>query len=199
MPKSNRNKNAASAKLNPTQFLRQVKQRRWVMVVVLLVAGLAGIVADKQGWLLKDGGDLSRYDAKTFRVVKVIDGDTIDIDLPDGKYPTTRIRLWGIDTPEKANQQKQLAAQPFANDATEFTQKLCRDQQVTLQLESHRLRGNYGRLLAYVELPDGSMLNEQLLAAGLARADQRWGHRHSERFTFIEKQARHDKVGLWSK
>ena len=66
-----------------------------------------------------------------------------------------------------------------------------------LHLEPHRLRDRYDRLLAYVELPDGKLLNEEMLAAGLARADSRWPHRNSDRFKLIEAQARRDRLGLW--
>ena len=51
--------------------------------------------------LLKNN-DLQKYHEKIFTVVNVMDGDTIDIDIPDGKYDRTRIRLWGVDTPETA-------------------------------------------------------------------------------------------------
>ena len=46
--------------------------------------------------------DLGRYDRKSFTVVRVIDGDTLDIDIADstGNWKTTRVRLWGVDTPE---------------------------------------------------------------------------------------------------
>jgi len=44
--------------------------------------------------------DTEKYHGKTFTVSNVVDGDTIDIDVPDGEYEHTRIRLWGIDTPE---------------------------------------------------------------------------------------------------
>ena len=44
--------------------------------------------------------DLEKYHGKTFTTVNVIDGDTFDIDIPDGRSEHTRIRLLGIDTPE---------------------------------------------------------------------------------------------------
>ena len=44
--------------------------------------------------------DFDKYNQKEFTVVKVVDGDTLDIDIPDAQYKTTRIRLIGVDTPE---------------------------------------------------------------------------------------------------
>ena len=71
-------------------------------------------------------------------------------------------------------------------------------QVIKLTIEPHQLRGRFGRLLGFVELPDGTMLNEQLLIAGLARADDRFSHRFLERFALLELQAKRERVGLWA-
>jgi endonuclease YncB( thermonuclease family) len=65
-------------------------------------------------------------------------------------------------------------------------------------LEAHRTRGSYGRLLAYVELPEGGDLGAALLQAGLARADDRWPHARLDWYDRIERRARHEGVGIWS-
>ena len=166
---------------------------------MLLSVALA--VADRR-WLYR-GGALGRYDGRTFQVIRVIDGDTLDVDVPDAHAPrgpsaTTRVRLWGIDTPEVAKPDFNEPGEPFADAAADFTRNLCAGRHVTLHLESHRLRGRFGRVLAFVTLSDGTMLNERLLAAGLATADDRFSHRHFDRFALIEQQARHEKLGLWA-
>ncbi len=66
-----------------------------------------------------------------------------------------------------------------------------------VRLEAHRLRGRYGRLLAYIVLPDGTVLNERLLSEGLAQADDRWPHRDMDRYRQLEDQAKREKRGLW--
>lgn len=180
------------------QFLLRQRRRR-VAVTLVAVALLAGlIVADRSGWLLYAGDEVGEYDGRTFRVVRVIDGDTLDVAVPDGASPTTRIRLWGIDTPERARPNEGLAAQPFAEEATEMARRLAEGRDVLLMLEPHRVRGEYGRVLAYVTLPDGSMLNELLLLAGMARADNRWAHRHARRFELLQLQAQRQRLGVWS-
>ena len=70
-------------------------------------------------------------------------------------------------------------------------------REVVLYLESHRPRGTFGRILAHVELPDGSSLNEALLAAGLARVDERWPHALLGRYAQLERGARREGVGIW--
>jgi len=141
--------------------------------------------------------DFEKYHGKTFTVVKVIDGDTVDIDVPDGKYDHTRIRLWGIDTPETKHPEKGVMY--FGPEAAEFTTKLVLGKPVTVYLEEHRTRGYYGRLLAYVQLPDKSFLNKVLLSEGFAYADTRFRHSFYHKYKQLEAAARSQKKGLWEK
>jgi len=141
--------------------------------------------------------DFEKYHDKTFTVVKVVDGDTIDIDVPDGKYNHTRIRLWGIDTPETKN--PKLGVMYFGPQAAEFTTKLALGKQVTVYLEEHRTRGYYGRLLAYIQLPDRRFLNKVLLSEGFAYADLRFRHNFYNKYPQLEASARSRKKGLWEK
>lgn len=153
------------------------------------------ILLDRTGWLVYPGSDRARYDGQTFRVASVTDGDTLRLDTPDGDDATTRVRLWGINTPELSRDGK--PAEPYAQEATDRVGQLAFGLPVTLHLEPHRPRDRYGRVLGYITLPDGSVLNERLLSEGLARADDRWPHRHAERYARLEEQARHENRGLW--
>jgi len=140
--------------------------------------------------------DWKQYDAKTFTVVNIVDGDTIDIDIPDGKYAHTRIRLWGVDTPETKS--PKVAPMYFGKEASEFTTKTCTGKKVTIYLDrENRTRGYYGRLLAYVRLPDGKFLNEMLLSEGFAYADLRFKHSLYNKYKQLEAVARSRRKGLW--
>jgi len=147
--------------------------------------------------------DIEKYHTKTFTVVNVVDGDTIDIDIPDGKFNHTRIRLWGVDTPETKD--PDLPVQYFGPEATNFTTKLAlRKQapegQVTIYLDTTKhTRDKYDRLLAYVQLPDGRFLNEVLLSEGFAYADLRFRHSFYNKYQQLEAGARSLKKGLWEK
>jgi len=142
--------------------------------------------------------DFQKYHTKTFTVVNVVDGDTIDIDLPDGKDEHTRIRLWGIDTPETKN--PNVGVMYFGPQAAEFARKLVLGKPVTVYLdEGNNTRGKYGRLLAYVKLPNGGFLNEVLLTEGYAYADVRFRHSFYNRYKQLEASARSLKKGLWEK
>ncbi len=172
------------------------RQRRLLLVGVIIV--LVSLVVWDQGRDARraTGPDRSRYHDKTFQVVRVVDGDTLDIDSPDGQQKTTRIRLWGVDTPETRHPQKQ--EMHYGPEASAFTREMTLHQQVRILLEPYQqTRGKYGRLLAYVFLPDGSMLNERLLTQGYGYADPRFQHIYQQRFAQLHKQAQQAQRGLW--
>jgi endonuclease YncB( thermonuclease family) len=158
------------------------------------------IAADRNGWLLvRQSDELAHYNGLHAMVTRVIDGDTIVIDAPDTfkNTPETHVRLWGIDCPELAHFGK--PAEALGEEAKVLAQKLVEHKQVILRLESQRVRDSFGRLLAHVDAADGHNLNEALLEAGLARADDRWPHTMLVRYAQLEYAAKRKGVGLWVK
>ncbi len=138
---------------------------------------------------------MARYDGRRFHVVKVVDGDTLDVDAADGleNRPTTRIRLWGVDTPET----KHGPVSHFGPEAAAYTKSLTFGLQVRLRLLASQTRGKYRRLLAYVFLPDGRMLNLLLIEKGFGYADPRFDHPEKAAFAAAMKRARRERRGLW--
>jgi len=140
--------------------------------------------------------DQSRYHDRMFRVTRVVDGDTLDIEEPDGDKSVTRIRLWGVDTPEIGRGRVQ--GMHFGSEAAAFAEQTLSGRSVQVVLSPKRSRDKYGRLLAYVFLERGGpMFNELLLERGLAYADLRFRHHYADRFESVEKRARKDGAGLW--
>lgn len=119
----------------------------------------------------------------TGRVVRIIDGDTIEVLM--GQRPV-RVRLYGVDCPERS--------QAFGTAARRFTSELCFGQ--TVRLLSHGT-DRYGRLLADVVLADGRVVNQELVRAGLA-----WWYREfapeARELEALEQQARARRLGLWA-
>jgi micrococcal nuclease len=145
----------------------------------------------------RDSGDISKYHGRQFAVVKVVDGDTLDIDIPDGNYNHTRIRLWGIDTPETKD--PRTGPMYFGKEASDFATQKAIGKQVTIYLEKEKnSRDKYHRLLAYIQLPDGTFLNEVLLSEGYAYADLRFKHGLYNKYKQLESVARSQKKGLWA-
>jgi micrococcal nuclease len=141
--------------------------------------------------------DIQKYHGRQFSVVKVVDGDTLDIDIPDANYSHTRIRLWGVDTPETKD--PRTGPMYFGKEASDFAAKLAFGKQVTIYLEKDRkTRDKYHRLLAYIQLPDGTFLNEVLLSEGYAYADLRFKHGLYNKYKQLESVARSQKRGLWA-
>ena len=87
--------------------------------------------------------DTVKYHNKTFTVINVIDGDTIDINIPDNENEYTRIRLLGIDAPETSTENGPMY---FSRQATEFVQKLILGNNIRIYLDQeNHTRGKYGR------------------------------------------------------
>lgn len=164
-----------------------MRRRRWTWIAA--AAGLAALVAaDRAGLLLvRRPDDMAAYHGRTARVARVIDGATLEIEVPDAAHDRalTVVRLWGVDCQK-------------LREARELARELAGGEPVTLALEAHRTRGAFDRVLAHVELADGSSLNEALLAAGLARVDERWPHSLLERYAQLERAARRQGLGIWS-
>ena len=167
----------------------------------MMLAGMAliaaAVAADRVGLFGKTPpADLAKYHNHGFGVVRVIDGDTLDIDCPDGTYPHTRVRLWGVDTPETVKPESPV--EHFGPQATEFTRAAAEGKTVTLELERRTTRDKHGRLLAYVFLEDGQMLNRLLVEEGYGYADPRYEHRHSDEFARVQRRAVRERLGLWA-
>ena len=165
------------------------------MIALFLIVAIAAL--DHGVNLLPIDDDWHRYHEQRFEVLRVIDGDTIELRSPDGDRKTTRVRLWGVNTPEMGNTERNAPPEPFATEAAEFTTLATKGQHVTVHLQQHRLRGRYGRLLAYIELPDGRILNSELIEKGLSEHDDRWGHDQAEHYDRLEQQAREARKGIW--
>ena len=128
------------------------------------------------------------------RVIRVVDGDTIVIDY-HGK--SEKVRLLCVDTPESVHpDQKQNI--PKGKVASQYTEERLSGKSVDLEFEGRRLRGNYGRLLAYVFV-DGVNFNLELVRQGLSPYYTKYGYseRYDEDFKSAERQARKEGLGIW--
>jgi len=174
------------------------QRRRTGIIILCLLLAAVFIWLDRKSQ--RKPSDLEKYHAKTFTVVNVVDGDTIDINIPDSNQTHTRVRLWGVDTPE--TKEPNVPVQYFGPEATDSTTKLALAKLVTVYLDTPnctRDKEEYNRLLAYVQLPDGRFLNEVLVSEGFAYADLRFRHSFYNKYQQLEASARSLKKGLWEK
>ena len=116
----------------------------------------------------------SCYNFRVTEIVKVLDGDTIDvlIDLGFDLYKKERVRIAGVDTPEKRTrdlEEKELGihATNWLKEKLEST--LAGDDQLFIRTELVGGTGKYGRLLGWCYIGDSEVsLNEQMITEGYA-------------------------------
>ena len=121
-------------------------------------------------------------------VVRVIDGDTIELDRGE------RVRLIGVDAPESVDRRKPV--QCFSRESAAFLRKLLKGKPVRLRYGDIR-KDRYGRTLAYVFLKDGTHANEMLVQEGYAFAYVKYPFSFQDDFVRLERQARSSRKGLW--
>jgi micrococcal nuclease len=178
---------------------RRLPAFRRARVPVLVAALLAcGVLADRSGLFGRaPEPDRPRYHDRQVRVERVVDGDTLVLALPDplGGELHTRVRLWGVDTPETVHPDRPV--QHFGPEAGRRSRELAEGREVRLELLAGRTRDRHDRLLAYVFLPDGRMLNRVLIEEGFGYADPRFAHPRSSEFRRLQNAARDRRAGLW--
>ena len=117
----------------------------------------------------------SCYNFRVTEIVKVLDGDTIDvlIDLGFDLFKKERVRIAGVDTPEKRT--RDLEEKALGIDATNWFKKILEDtiggdgDELTIRTELVGGTGKYGRLLGWLYInEDAISLNEQMITEGYA-------------------------------
>ncbi len=168
-----------------------VSARRLILVVFALAVAAGGAAAggmlDRDGPGAGAGGDVGR-------VVKVVDGDTIHVQVGAVRE---KVRYIGVDTPETKDPRRPV--QCFGQKASDFNAGLVADERVRLVRDVEE-RDRYGRLLAYVyRVRDGLFVNAELARLGYAQPlsippDVRF----ADRFAALAREARAQGRGLWS-
>jgi endonuclease YncB( thermonuclease family) len=129
-----------------------------------------------------------------YNIKEFIDGDTVAVDM---NGTTEKIRFIGVDTPETHDPRK--AVQCFGVAAADFTKKTIGTQPVRLQADPiNTNRDRYNRLLRYIYLPDGTLVNAEIIKQGYGFAYTSFPFTKVDEFRQYQKQAREQKLGLWS-
>ena len=118
----------------------------------------------------------SCYNFRVTKITKVLDGDTIDvvIDLGFDLYKKERVRIAGVDTPEKRT--RNLEEKALGLDATDWLKDkhegaISGDDDLVIRTELVGGTGKYGRLLGWCYIGDSAVsLNEQMIEEGYAHA-----------------------------
>ena len=118
----------------------------------------------------------SCYNFRVTEINRVVDGDTIDvtIDLGFDLYKKERVRVAGIDTPEKRT--RDLEEKALGIDATNYLKEkledtIAGDEELTIRTELKGGMGKYGRLLGWLYIGEDSVsINETMINEGYAWA-----------------------------
>lgn len=166
------------------------------LVSLLLIIAVA--VAQQQGWIgpatkqVKQGVLTSQ--PGLYAVQRFVDGDTIVVDM---NGTTETVRFIGIDTPE--THKPNTPVQCYGPAAAAYTKNRIGTQRVRLVADSlNTNRDRYNRLLRYVYLPDGTNLDQELVAKGYAFAYLSFPFSKSDDFAAAQASAKAANKGLWS-
>jgi micrococcal nuclease len=152
----------------------------------------------------KCGHAQARVDAT---ILAVVDGDTLRVRLANDRE---LLRLIGLDTPEaRINKRAEKQAERNLTDTqtilnlgerakSAVTAMAPIGTRITIEFDTER-RDHYGRLLGYVYLPDGEMLNQKVLSMGYAKLlTVPPNVRHLNRLQSAYAEGRQARRGLWS-
>ncbi|GAB4553559.1 MAG: hypothetical protein Tsb0017_05050 [Geothermobacteraceae bacterium] len=138
----------------------------------------------------------------TGKVTWIYDGDTLKVE------GIGKVRLLGIDAPEHEDSYRDRfyrrwnipprRLRAIATESLRFQIDTVKGKVVTLSFDRERA-DKYGRVLAYVTLPDGRLLNRLLLQKGYATVFRRYDFRLKQDFLSAEAEARRAGVGLWQR
>jgi len=169
-------------------------KRRQTISLSSLIIGLVLLIGQHYGWF-----DSAKQTAQTsqpglYKVAKFDDGDTIVVDM-NGTDET--VRFIGVDTPETHDPRK--VVQCFGQAAAAFTKQLIGNSLIRLEADPlNTNRDRYGRLLRYIYLPDGTLVNAEIIKQGYGFAYLSFPVTKADEFRAYEKKAREANRGLWS-
>lgn len=187
-------------------------KRKIKKILFLLLASIFFLLFDfyyeksgAKGYLEKIKGKISptmfispsslKENNQHYPVIKIIDGDTIEVDI-EGKRE--KVRLIGVNTPELNDKRKIVAC--FAKLAKEKTIEKLAGKLVRLESDpTQGDRDKYQRLLRYIFLEDKTNFNLWLIKEGYAyEYTYHFPYRYQNEFQEAQKKAREEKKGLWS-
>lgn len=173
--------------------LRYYKRHALLGLLTLVVAS-CGYLAQQQGWLSGADTSAEQNQPGLYSINHFVDGDTIAVNM-NGQKET--VRFIGVDTPE--THKPNTPVQCYGPAAAAFTKNTIGSSKV--RLESDPLstnRDRYDRLLRYVYLPDGTLLNEKLIQGGYGFYYPYFPFSKSKQFAADEQAAMTAHKGLWT-
>lgn len=130
-----------------------------------------------------------------YKVVSVVDGDTIKVSINGS---TETIRIIGLNTPETVDPRKEVEC--FGKEASNKAKELLSNKTVTLEVDpSQGERDKYGRLLRYVFMDNGTDFSKYMITNGYAyEYTYNTPYKYQSSYKSAQSQAQANKTGLWA-
>jgi endonuclease YncB( thermonuclease family) len=166
--------------------------RGWLGLLVLFIS-IVITVSQQQGWLDNAVKSAAGTQPGLYSVSHFVDGDTIAVNM-NGK--DEKVRFIGVDTPE--THKPNTPVQCYGPAAAAYTKNIIGNQAVKLVSDSLSTdRDRYNRLLRYVYLADGTLVNEKLIQNGYGFYYPYFPFSKSDRFSADQATAQAGHKGLW--
>jgi micrococcal nuclease len=169
------------------------RRRHGVLATILTIAVVIITFGAQNGWFDGLGHQAEQSQPGLYSISHFVDGDTIAVNM---NGHGEKVRFIGVDTPE--THKPNTPVQCYGPAAADFTQHTIGKSSV--RLESDPLstdRDRYGRLLRYVYLPDGTLVNEKLIQGGYGFYYPYFPFSKSKQFAADEQTAMSARKGLW--
>jgi len=179
---------------------RHAKKRVWPLALAVLALALVTSACGEAVWPTPEPTATSRpadtptpvFERVQAEVVKVVDGDTINVEIDGTVYA---VRYIGIDCPETTHPYEPV--EWMGPEATEANRQLVENKIVYLEKDVSET-DRYGRLLRYVFLADGTFVNAELVRLGYAQSvTYAPDVRHQNLFLKMQQEAMEAERGLW--
>ena len=170
------------------------RQKRLFSLIVAVVAIGLSFAGQQLGWFDQSVQKIEQQNPGLYSVVRFSDGDTITVNM-NGTQES--VRMIGVDTPE--THKPNAPVQCYGPAASAYTKNLIGTQKVRLEADpTNQNRDRYGRLLRYIYLPDGRLVQEELIKNGYGFAYTLFPFTKKDDFVKLQDLARSENKGLWS-
>jgi micrococcal nuclease len=166
------------------------RKHGWVGLLIVLISWLV-FYSQQNGWFRAAGTSLPQ--PGYYAITHFVDGDTIAVSMNGHEE---KVRFIGVDTPE--THKPKTPVQCYGPAAAAFTKNTIGKDKVRLVSDSLSTnRDRYDRLLRYVYLPDGTLVNERLIQNGYGFYYPYFPFSLSAKFAVDQEQAQLASKGLW--
>ena len=161
--------------------------------VLIFSLSLLVLFGQQHGWLNQAGKAAQRNQPGLYAIAHFVDGDTIAVNM-NGKVE--KVRFIGVDTPE--THKPNTPVQCYGPAAAAYTKNIIGGNRVRLVSDPLSTdRDRYDRLLRYVYLPDGRLVNQLLIQNGYGFYYPYFPFSKASAFSADEQSAMANHKGLW--